>query len=1004
MQVNRSSVPLPQHCSNPSLDQKQEQPAWKRFIYNLFHQIHHNLSRCISYLKMPQIFKAIPNKIQEKISFIASFLVPGKPLTELPRDAALITKKLDNGLTYYVRKNDHPFPQKACLRLVVRVGKLNETPQENGIAHLIEHIVQMETEHFPKDQIMTYLNSKGVHWARDNNAYTSAEETVYKLDIPLDDPEALEHCLLILSEVASKAVLTPEIINNEREIIVDELSQRRSAWTRYANAKYCITCKDTPYANLVDKDKEIKSVKECPVDVIQNFYKRWYQPENMAVIAVGDFDPKTTSTLIEKYFGKIPKSNYDPSVHKYHLKENPGTRFLCFSEPEIIYSVVEIFHQLPKLKYANEIEMQRMSLIIDMFKDILNNRLDDLSEEENSSFVETNCSQNDIIPNHPYFKLNAIAKEGQIPIAFRQLLLEIKRIKTHGILPSEFDRLKKAYLAEFDHAIQEKDKITYKTFINLYHSHFIDHTVAADIDKKIRIKKQLLEKITLKDLNTAASYLLPDSNRLISTATPEKPGIEPITEDLLQKEIAFAEKENVKPLVDEFINTPLIKQLPKSEKILSTKLHKRAKIIEYSLKNGMKVFFKPNKFKNDEVAIRAFSLGGTRNTPIKDLISAKFGNDLFDACGIGDFDNKTLKKVLNGKQVDFSATVGTYTTSIKAESVLKEIETAFQLMHLMFTKPGYDSAAFNRALKNTEEILRNQQNNPNKEFGKEIITTITQNHPEFKPITFDDLKLIDYETCKTLHQKKFSNPADFAVAIVGNIQTNKVKKLVERYFASLPKTGEKQAIPNYSPVSFPSGITQKTVYAGKESQGTSILTFPAPISDTMRERLLSTWCCEILEMRLTKVLRFQSGKTYSQSCIFANNAIPGLNPNTPSSALISLTGEPANHESLKKLLLEQIQDLQTNGPTETEVNDFKKNIHLEYLNGLKTNSTWIDIILGSLVWNRDQDNFDAHMKELESLTPAEAKDHFNKIFHLDNYAVVTLFPQTEEKQSLKETG
>lgn len=995
MQINQPSASLPQQFSNPVLDPKKEQPSWKTSIYNLFHHIHHNLSHCISYLKMPKIFVAIPNKIQEKISLIASFLVPCKPLTKLPRDPALITKKLDNGLTYYVRKNNHPFPKKACLRLVVRVGMLNETTQEKGIAHLIEHIVQMETEHFPKDQIMTYLNSKGVHWARDNNAYTAPEETVYKLDIPLDDPEALEHCLFILSEVASKAVLSPSIINNEREIIVDELSQKRSAWTRYANAKHRITCEGSPYAHLVDRDKEIKSVRECPADVIQNFYKRWYQPENIAVIAVGDFDPKTTSSLIEKHFGKIPKSNDAPSVHHYPLKENPGSRFLCFSDPEIIYSVVEIFHQLPKLKYANEIEMQRMSLVIDMFKNILNDRMDNLAEEENSPFVETNCSQNDIIPDHPYFKLNAIAKEGQIPQAFRQLLLEIKRIKTHGFLQSEFDRLKKAYLAKFDHAIQEKGKITYKSFINLYHSHFIDHTVAADIDKMIHIKKQLLKKITLKDLNALASYLLPDSNRLISTAMPEKPGIELMTEDLLKKEITFAETENVKPLVDEFINTPLIKQLPKSEKIHSTKLHKRAKIIEYSLKNGMKVLFKPTKFKNDEVSLKAYSLNGTRNMPIKDLISAKFSNDFFDACGIGDFDNKTLNKVLNGKRVSFSTSVGNYTTTIKAASVLKDIETAFQLVHLMFTSPGYDSAAFNRALKNTEEIYRNQQNNPSKAFSKEIIKTITQNHPEFQPIDFEDLKSIDYETCKNFHRKKFSNPADFTVAIVGNIQTHKVKALVERYFASLPKTGEKQAIPNYSSVSFPPGITQKTVYAGKESHGTSLFTFPAPISDNLRERLLSTWCCDILEMRLTKVLRFQSGKTYSQSCTFANNSIPGLNPKTPSSAMISFTGDPAVQQTLKELLLEQIQDLQTNGPTEAEVNDYKKNISHEYSNGLKTNSTWIDIILSSSIWNRELDHFDAHEKALESLTPTEAKEHFKKIFNLDNYAVVTLFPKPD---------
>lgn len=961
-------------------------------LYAFSQRLQFEFQHRISSVKLPKITFTLPNAIQSKIDQAASVLAPYKVSTKLPRDKDLVMKKLDNGVTYYVRHNNQPFAQKAYLRLIIRVGMLNETPQEKGIAHLIEHIAQVETEKFAKDQIMNYLSSKGVHWARDNNAYTAPEETVYKLDIPLDDPETLEHCLSILSEVASKATLSEEIINNEREIVIDELTQGRGPWTTFANKKRCITCEGTPYATLVDRDKEIKSVKECPADVIQAFYKRWYQPENMAVIAVGDFDPKKTAALIEKHFGKIPSLKLPPSEHNYHLNVNPGSRFLCFSDPEIIYSVVEIFHQLPKLKHATEMQAQQMSLVIDMFQDLLHDRLEDIIERDDSPFVEIDCSEDDIIPDYPYFKLLAIAKENQIPQAFKQLLIEIKRIKSHGFSQNEFDRVKKKYFASIEHGIQEKSKTSCNRFVKLYHAHFRDDTIMSDVNKMGLIKKQLVEKITLNDLNAAAAYLMPEKNRLISTATPEKADLTPITEDILKQEITNIEKENVEPLIDEVVNLPLLKRLPKPGKISSTKLHKKANVTEYTLQNGMRVFVKPTTFKNDEVLIKAYSIDGTRDADISALASAKFSNDFFDACGIGDFDNKTLNKVLNGKNVNFSASVGSYITTIRAASVPKDLETAFQLIHLMFTNPGYDQAVFKRTLEKTEEVYRNQHNNPSKLFSNEIINTITQGHPEFKPMAFEDFKSVDYDTCKNFHQKNFSNPANFTIAIVGNVQLQNVKRLAESYFASLSKTGEQRKEFIYSPVPFPKGIIHKIVRAGKETSGTTMLTFPAPINDSIKERLLSSWCSEILELRLNKVLRFEAGITYSQSCTFANTSLPGLNPNNSSKAIIVLTGDPANHPTLEKLLIEQIQDLQTNGPTESEIADFKKSTASAYSNGKIVNSIWMEDILTRNIWGHEQDNFDSHEKDLEKLTAAEVKEQFNKIFHLDNYVAISHLP------------
>lgn len=981
MQVGLSPV----YQQNTHIQTKNQQPRWKMQLPALW-------PSCLTTLRLPKVTVAIPDKISTVASFLASCNPLHKSQGKLPRDESVVRKTLDNGLTYYVRKNDYPYAKKAYLRLVINVGMLNEKPEEKGIAHLIEHIVQVETESFAKDEIMTYLSSKGVHWSKDNNAYTAPNETVYMLDIPLEDADTLEKCLSILSEVANKANLTNDIIDNEREIVIDEISQKRSAAIRYTAAKRRIICEGNPYETLVDREKEIKSVKECSPDIIRGFYKRWYQPENMAVIAVGDFDQKKTCDLIEKHFGKIPSLGHEPSKHNYHLKKNMGTRFLCFSDPEMVYSFVEVIHLLPRLKFSTEMEEQRMSLMIDMFEDIVNRRLDEVCEQSNTALVKAQCENGEILSGYPYFKFFAAAKEGQTPEACRELLLEIKRIKTHGFLQSEFDSVKRENLASIEHDIRQNGQTTSTAFVKKCHSHFINNAAMLDFDKIGSIEKRLLEKITLEDINALASHLLSETDRLVGTSMPEKPGLDVVTENDLKRQIAAVGQERVEPLKEEGVQMPLMKKLPKPGKIKQTKYHKNVNITEYILNNGMKVFFKPTKFKNDEVSIKACSVGGTRDAEISKIASAKFSNDFYDTCGIGDFDRKTLDKVLSGKTVVFKPYIGDYLTILDAASVPKDLETAFQLFNLMFTNPGYDAAAFQKAIKIDEEFLRNQDNNPNTAFVREIVAAKTQGHPAFKSLKFEDLKHVDYEACKSFHQHKFSNPANFTVAIVGNAEARKVKKLVERYFASLEKTGEKRTTFEYSPVPFPEGITRKNVYSGKESNRISLFNFPAPISDSLEERVLSNWCCDILELRLNKVLRFEKGKTYSQVCRFMHTTLPGLNPSNPSHSIVALTGDPENQQVLEKMLFEQIQDMQTNGPTADEVNDYRNHLSKVYAGSRQTNLHWIDNIIVSTLWNRKHDHFDSKMKQLEKLTSEQVKEQFKKIFHLDNYVVVNHLP------------
>ena len=1000
MQVSQTSSAATRPSSKPQFQNHQQEPGWKKVVLDFFKELPNSGYQRLPSLKIPSIV-VIPRQglqtLGAQLSSFTSWLPSCKLFTHtasaLPQDPALKMKQLENGLTYYVRHNNYPLPGKAYFHLVIRAGMLNETEEEMGIAHLVEHIAQTETAHFAKHEITEYLHSKGVSWGRDDNAYTAPQETVYKLAIPLDDPDTLEKVIFILSEVASKATLSDEIIENEREIVIDELKLRQNASYRYAKEKLRLASEGTPYATLLDKAKEIKSVKECPTDTIRAFYKRWYQPENMALIAVGDFDPEKTSKLIEKYFGNIPTFKSPPSEHNYCIKEKSASRILCFSDPEMSKSRVDIHYQLPLLKNRGIVDKKvlEQNLTGLLFKAIFNQRLAECAEQENLPFVHAACDLGETIPDWPSFELSVQAKEGQIPLAFKQLLIEIKRIKAFGFLQSEFDRAKKSLLAGYDHWVLEKGKTSSNTFIDQYQSHFISNQPLPDVDEMIRLKREILGPINLRAVNAMSSYLLPD-HCLIFTAEPKKTGLPPITPEILKREIANAAKETISPPTEELVDQPLIKQSLIPEEIDKTRFHKKINVTEYTLKNGLRVLVKPTTFENDRVVLKAYSPQGTRDAKLQELVSAKFSDDFFDACGIGDFDRKTLRKILQEKRITYGTYINPYWTKIRATAVPKDLESIFQISHLLFTNPGYDRAAFARALEKKEENLRNQLNDPNAIYHREYLGLNTQNHPELKSLTLDDLKLIDYETCKNFHRQLHLNPADFTFIITGAVQEQKVKQLIERYLATIPKVGQKNPRRNYPPVPLPLGINRKDVIAG-ETGSFSILTFPAPIRDTFKETCLSEWCCALLGWRLNKILRFEMGKTYAQQCGFIQEA-RGLNPGNPSQVRVLLTGDPNMLRSLETKAIEQIRDLQINGPTDEEVSSLKKQLLQDYSNNMKTNNGWIKVIRANCEWKSEQDDFDEMVdKKLKWLTTLSAKEHFNTIFPLNQYTVVTKIPK-----------
>lgn len=924
------------------------------------------------------------------------------PCTELQADPALRFKRLENGFTYYVRQNDFPVPEKAYLSLIVRVGHLNETEEERGVAHLIEHIAQTETESYKKGEIKTYYDSKGVMWGNDNNATTSTHDTTYKITVPLSDPEILEKSIQILYEVAAKATLSNALIEGEKEIIIDELRLGRTVKSRYLTCLWPKLLEGTRFSEILNREKEIQNIRKCTPDLVRNFYKKWYQPQNMALTCVGDFDAQEVSDLIEKYFSplKAAQVSYNMDTQQTLTPLNES-KFICFSDPEVAVSQLEIFFRLPQtfLRHPMKTSELRTKIARLFFYDILENRLVEKAASHKASFTKASSSESMLVHGWPSLRIVANVNEGEILKAFKELLYEVNRIKKFGISENELHFSKEKFAIEED---EDQKELSSKELMAFYKSHFIYKAPMPSPPLLKHLKKHLIKRISLDEVNAISQEILQNKNCVVGTIEPQKDGFTPVTEGDLKKVMEEAKQEQMSPYVFQSIDRPLLESMPESGKIVQTRVYEKTDVTEFILQNGLKVFFKPTTFEGDRIKILGYSVRGERDVEPENRISAKFSENFFNECGLGTFSLHEIEKLLNGKNIALAIEIEKYLTTQNISCAKKDLETSFQLLHLMFMNQCLTKESYEIALAKEKEALRNRQNQPITILNDKLRELNTQNHPEYRAMKLEDLKEINFEVSKEFLTQLFSNPADYIFTVVGNIEESNLKEWIEKYLGSVPKKREKRARYDYSPVPFPSGIIRQQVEAGKETACMCVVTFPAPIEDDYYERIFSKFCCDLVQQRLIKILRLKLGQVYIPVCTFLNTPIPGLNPSTPSKSLVLFTCDKDNLQPLEKALISELQRLQEEGPDEQEINELKKVALNDYTESFNSNYGWLNAIVKASLWNRGIDQIGIPHDELDRINIETTKQHLKKIFPTHNYTLVSLVEKPETKEVFEE--
>ncbi|MCX6258185.1 MAG: insulinase family protein [Bacteroidia bacterium] len=907
--------------------------------------------------------------------------------SKLPMNPAVLTGKLDNGMTYYILHNEQP-KNRAELTLVVNAGSVDEDDDQQGFAHFNEHMAFNGTKNFPKNELVNYLESIGMKFGADVNAYTSFDETVFGIQIPLDSVKFLDKGLEILADWSHNVSFDKEEVDKERGVIQEEWRMGKGADDRMMRKNFPVILYNSKYASRIPIGL-IDLINNGPADAIQRFYRDWYRPDLMAVVVVGDFDSRAMEVKIKDVFSKIPKAVNPREKKIFEIPDHDNTLVSITTDKEAQSSIVEIFYKHSQ-QLQTTVRDYRQKLIESLYSMILNNRLNELTMKENPPFImgiSTNTSF--IGPKDVYINI-AVARNNDFETALKTIMVENERVKRYGFTATEVERMKTAMLRTMETMYNDRKKQQSSQLLQeLVRNFTISHEPAPGIEVENEYYKKFIPEITTEEVSKLAKEWITDKNRVFVIQAPEKPDVKIPTEADINRIIDQVSKEKIDPYIDKVVTKSLIDKEPIAGKVDKKTKNKKLDFEEWTLKNGIKVVLKQTDFKNDEILMSAYSFGGTSQYSLKDYISARVTSDVITESGVGPFEKVDLEKYLSDKIVHVDPYISETSEGFDGSSSPRDFETMLQLIYEYFTQPRQDTAAFNSYITKEKSSLQNRNTSPEAAFRDSITAITSQHSPYRKPMTE---KLLDEAKLKRvmyIYRDRFGDPSNFTFFFVGNVDKKTAKPLIEKYLGGLPTVNRTETFKDLN-IRKPGGIVKQTLYKGSEPKSMVYLNFHGSFNNTMEERTDLKMICEILSTKLLESIREDKSGVYTIGAYpdFAKYPVPTYDVH------IVFPCAPENVDKLVAGVMDEVNKLRSKGPSAVDLNKGIEKLQREHETNIRENNFWLSSLKNYYFNNEDLGNILKYDKYVSSASSDRMKAAAGKFFDINNYILVTLKPET----------
>jgi zinc protease len=902
----------------------------------------------------------------------------------IPLDPAVKIGKLPNGFTYYIRRNVEP-KNRVILYLANKVGSVLETDEQQGLAHFMEHMSFNGTKHFPKNELVDYLQKAGVRFGGDLNAYTGFDETVYQLPLPSDNSELLHNGFQIMRDWAQEATLDSVEINKERGVILEEKRLGKNAGQRMESKYLPVILNQSRYSNRLPIGTEdvLKSFKK---QTIANFYQTWYRPNLQALIVVGDIDVAATEKTIIAMFSdlKMP-DNISPRI-EYTVPLTQKNQFFVATDKEFSQTAIQVMVKHPKT-YLKTTDDYRQNSLRFVFNYIVNERFDALNKQANPPFIQGGTSIQDFLANLDVVFSMVVAKPGELEKGFKAVWSEVERLKKFGFTQAEVNRAKKALNQNVESAFKEKDKTNSGQYVNEYLSNFLKGDAAPGIDYEYKFYQANLPKITLAAVNEVIKKYLVDVNRDIIVLGSDKDSISLPSEKIVNQWISDVQKGGVSSNAVEVADKPLFTQKPIPGKIISEKKYPGIGMTELTLSNGVKVNLKSTDFKNDEINFYAFSPGGTSLYSEAEYESACNASQLVTMSGIADFSSIQLGKYLTGKKANVSPNIDERNEELAGYTSPEDIETALQLVYLYFTKPRKDVGVYTGMLSQERAQLSTRGNDPTTVFSDSVMAVLGNYNVRRTAPSIAKLDRINLDRAYEIYKERFADASDFTFTFVGNLDVEKIKPLLEKYLGSLPAIHRTESARDLG-IHIPAGKISKEVYKGQEQKSTVRLVFSGEYNYNNTDNNLLDALSKVLTIKLIERLREQEGGVYGVGA----RASYTKYPHNRYSFSISFGCAPENTEKLINATLDEIRKIRENGPSLVDVNktlaEDRRSIEL----ALKENGFWLNYLSNQFQNNENPEQILSYQEDLNKITPEALKASANKYLSGDNLVRMVLYP------------
>lgn len=911
--------------------------------------------------------------------------------TPLPNDPAVRVGKLENGLTYYIRHNEQP-AQRAEFWIATDAGAHQEEDHQDGLAHFFEHMCFNGTKNFPGKSMLTYLQSIGAEFGRNINASTGFEVTQYMLNnIPVVRESIVDSCLLVLHDWSGFVTCAPEEIDAERGVIIEEKRSRDGADWRMYMAQRPYVYGDVPYGKrtLIGGYDQLANFEH---QSLIDFHQKWYRPDNQAVIVVGDIDVDAVEAKIKTLFSEIPVPAEPVVKPVVKLADNVDPIVGVITDPEAQYSYVELmWKREPLPKELNNTDIAFVTgLLKNYVGQIMSERFSDIAADPESPFIQAGLFFYPICNECDATRGQVVFKEGEMDKALKAFMVEVEKMRKFGFNDSEVQRATENILNRYQKAVEAAPTRKNRDLVSPLLDNFYQNESYLEPEVALQLVQTMCPQFNAQVLNQmiAQFQFVTDENLIVIYNGPSKEGSIVPTEAEIRNTLAEAKKTEIKANAEEAVNEPFI-----SGNLKGSKVKKASETLygatEWILKNGVKVVVLPTELKKDQVLFNITKKGGRTLIATEDMPS--FDDDIWGLylqnSGISKFPGKTVPKMLAGKSLSVNPFIDGSRHGVSGQCAPKDLETSLQLAYLYFTDPRFDESEYMVGINQINALLPNLESNPDYQFSIAMNKILYGNNPRVTSLTEETLAKANLATIERVYRELFKDAAGAVVTIVGNVDLETLKPMVEKYIGSLPKGKKATEVNEENIINFAQGQVKEVVKLKMQAPKSTVVQLYSALAPVNTKKSVALDAANyIIDMIYTKTIREDEGGTYGVGTSMVAQRVP----QERLIAQVYFNTNPEAVEKLDALATKGLKELAENGPSQEHFNmaieNFKKNLPESRIN----NSWWMSCLQRL---NEFGINHDAEYEEaINTLTPEDVKAALQELLSQENVIKIASYP------------